>query len=116
MKQEKKDGGMEPFFNLKREEIGRVKITDWTSLVASIVGDERLDLRICVDSYADKGWTLQGFRFMLDGNWEEFKGLVEKIDKVYQGKPKPALSDIPDPGEHTPNENAETLRKVKCEI
>lgn len=108
MKHEKKDGGMEPFFNLKREEIGRVKITDWTSLVASIVNEERLDLRIVVDSYADKGWTLQGFRFILDGNWEEFKRLVEKIDKVYQGKPEPALSGILDGGGSTRKASKQT--------
>ena len=38
-----------------------------------------------MDSDNYKGWTKQGLRFYLfDGNWEEFKKLVEKVDKEYE--------------------------------
>jgi len=53
--------------------------------VASIVDGEKLDLRIWVDSNNYKGWTKQGLRFyQFDGNWEEFKKVIAKIDKEYE--------------------------------
>lgn len=31
-----------------------------------------------------KGWVKQGLRFYLfDGNWEKFKEIMEKVNKVY---------------------------------
>jgi len=68
-----------------QKEIGRIKLTGGTDLVASIVNDEHLDLRIWVDSDDYKGWTKQGLRFyLLDGNWEKFKEIMEKVDKEYE--------------------------------
>ena len=68
-----------------QKEIGRVKLSDTRELVASIVDNEKLDLRIWVDSNNYKGWTKQGLRFYLfDGTWEEFKKLIGEIDKQYQ--------------------------------
>jgi len=32
-----------------------------------------------------KGWTKNGLRFYLfDGNWEEFKKLIDQVDKAYE--------------------------------
>ena len=68
-----------------QREIGRIRLSSTRKLVASIVDGEKLDLRIWVDSNSYKGWTKQGLRFFLfDGNWEDFKGLVEKVDKEYE--------------------------------
>jgi len=68
-----------------QKEIGRIKLGDTRELVASIVDAEKLDLRIGVDSNSYKGWTKQGLRFYLfDGNWEEFKELMGKVNKEYE--------------------------------
>lgn len=81
-----KEIGKDIFFNLRREEIGRFKLTDYQTLVASFVG-EKLDLRIWVDGGGYKGWTKQGLRFYLfDENWEEFKELVDKVDEAFEEK------------------------------
>ena len=69
----------------EQKEIGRIKLSDTRELVASIVDGEKLDLRIWVDSNSYKGWTKQGLRFYLfDANWEEFKELMEKVNKEYE--------------------------------
>ena len=69
----------------KREEqkqIGRIRLSDYEDLVVTIVGDERLDLRVWVETEKYQGPTKRGVRFYLfDGIWEEFKKLVEKVDK-----------------------------------
>lgn len=68
-----------------QKEIGRVKLSDNEELVVSLVNDEKLDLRIWVDTEKYKGPTKRGIRFYLfDGNWEEFKKLIDKADKTYQ--------------------------------
>ena len=67
------------------KEIGRIKITDSQYLIATLIDGEKLDLRIWVDSNNYKGWTKQGLRFYLfDGNWEEFRKLIDKVDKLYE--------------------------------
>ncbi len=69
----------------EQKEIGRIKLSDTREFVASIVDDEKLDLRIWVESNNYKGWTKQGLRFYLfDGNWTEFKELMEKANKEYE--------------------------------
>ena len=68
-----------------QQEIGPIKLSNTRELVASIVDDEKVDLRIWVESNNYKGWTKQGLRFYLfDGNWEEFKKPIGKIDKKYE--------------------------------
>jgi len=43
-----------------------------------------LDLRILVKTDNYTGATKKGFRFYLfDNNWDEFKKLINKIDKAY---------------------------------
>jgi len=69
----------------EQKEIGRIKLSNTRELVASIVDGEKLDLRVWVDSNNYKGWTKQGLRFYLfDGNWEGFRKLIDKVDKVYE--------------------------------
>lgn len=68
----------------KQEEIGRIKLSDSQELVVSVVDDERLDLRLWVKTDSYTGPTKRGVRFYLfDEIWERFKGLMEKVDKVY---------------------------------
>lgn len=68
----------------KQVEIGRIKLTDNQDLVATVVDDEKLDLRIWVKSESYTGRTKKGLRFYLfDENWVEFKKLIGKIDKAY---------------------------------
>lgn len=69
----------------KKVEIGKIALSDQQDLVASLIDDEKLDLRIFVNSDSYNGPTKRGVRFYLfDGNWEEFKKLVEKIDRTYE--------------------------------
>ena len=69
----------------EQKEIGRIKLTNTRELVASLVDDEKLNLRVWVEGKSYKGWTKQGFRlYLFDGIWEEFKKLIKKIDKVYE--------------------------------
>ena len=68
----------------EQKEIGRIKLSDAQDLVASLVDNEKLDLRIFVKSDSYTGATKRGFRFYLfDNNWIEFKKLVDRIDKAY---------------------------------
>ena len=68
----------------EQREIGRIKLSDSQDLVASLVDDEKLDLRIFVKSDSYTGATKRGFRFYLfDNSWTEFKKLVNEIDKAY---------------------------------
>jgi len=68
----------------EQEEIGRIKLSDAQDLVASLVDNEKLDLRIFIKTDRYTGATKRGIRFYLfDNNWIEFKRLVDKVDKVY---------------------------------
>lgn len=68
----------------EQKEIGRIKLSDAQDLVASLVENEKLDLRIFVKSDSYIGATKRGFRFYLfDNNWIEFKKLINKVDKAY---------------------------------
>ena len=68
------------------EEIGHFSITDSRELVFSIIDDEKLDIRVRVNSENYKGWTKQGIRFSLfeSKNWEKFKAVVDKVSKIYE--------------------------------
>jgi len=69
----------------ERIETGRIKLSDTQDLVASLVNDEKLDLRVFVKSDSYTGATKRGFRlYLFDEVWTEFKGLIDKVDKVYQ--------------------------------
>ncbi len=68
----------------EQKEVGRLKLSDAQDLVASIIENEKLDLRIFVKSDNYTGATKRGFRFYIfDNNWTEFKKLIDKIDKAY---------------------------------
>lgn len=67
-----------------QKEIGRIRLSDTQDLVASLIDNEKLDLRIFVKSDSYTGATKRGFRFYLfDDNWIEFKKLIDEIDKAY---------------------------------
>jgi len=69
----------------EQKEIGRVKLSDTQELIVSIVDNERLDIRTWINTDSYKGFTRKGIRLWLfDGNWDEFKRLIDKVDKVYQ--------------------------------
>jgi len=66
-----------------QKEIGRIRLTDTRKLIASLVDNEKLDLRVRVESDTYKGWTKQGFRlYLFDEIWSEFKKLIGKVDKA----------------------------------
>lgn len=68
----------------EQKEIGRIKLSDSQDLVASLIDNEKLDIRIFVKTDNYTGATKKGFRFYLfDNNWIEFKNLIDKIDKAY---------------------------------
>ncbi len=68
----------------EQKEIGRIKLSDAQDLVASLVDNEKLDLRIFIKTDNYTGATKKGFRFYLfDDNWIEFKKLINKVDKAY---------------------------------
>jgi len=63
----------------EQKEIARIKLSDTQDLVASLVDNEKLDLRIFVKTDSYTGATKRGFRFYLhDDNWTEFKKLIKR--------------------------------------
>ena len=67
----------------EQKEIGRIGLSDNQDLVASLIDNEKLDLRIFVKTDSYTGATRRGFRFYLfDNNWIEFKKLINKVDKI----------------------------------
>jgi len=68
---------------IEQKEIGRIKLSDTQDLIASLVNNEKLDLRVFVKSDSYTGATKRGFRFYLhDDNWTWFKELIEKVDRA----------------------------------
>ena len=62
---------------MSEKEITRVRLNDHSDLVATLVDNEKLDLRVFVSTNSYKGPTKRGVRFYLfDGIWEEFKNLI----------------------------------------
>jgi len=69
----------------EQKEIGRIKLSDTQELIASLVDDEKVDLRIFLNTDSYKGPTKRGVRFYLfDDNWTEFKKLIDQVDKAYE--------------------------------
>lgn len=66
----------------EKKEIGRIRLSDTQDLVVSLVGNERVDIRVWMQRKNYEGPTRRGVRFYLfDDNWPEFKKLMEKVDK-----------------------------------
>jgi len=66
----------------KQRKIGEIELGSGNRLVATLVNVEKLDLRIFVNSDSYSRPTKRGVRFYLfDGIWDEFKKLIEKVDK-----------------------------------
>lgn len=69
----------------EQKEIGRVKLSDTQDLVVSLVGDERVDIRVWMEGKNYTGPTKRGVRFYLfDDNWPEFRELIDEVDEVYK--------------------------------
>ena len=69
----------------EQKEIGRFALSDDQDLVATLVDDEKLDLRVFMKTEKYTGPTKRGIRFYIhDQNFEEFKKLLKKVDKVYE--------------------------------
>ena len=65
-----------------QKEITQITLNDSSDLVATIVGNEKLILRVFLNTDSYQGPTERGVRFYLfDGIWEEFKKLVDKVDE-----------------------------------
>lgn len=69
----------------KVKEVGRISLKEEQDLVVSLVDDEKLDIRVWLNSEKYSGPTKRGVRFYLfDRIWDKFKKMVEKVDKEYQ--------------------------------
>lgn len=69
----------------EQKEIGRVKLSDTQDLVVSLVGDERVDIRVWMEGKNYTGPTKREVRFYLfDDNWPEFRKLIDEVDEVYK--------------------------------
>ena len=70
---------------VKQKEIGRIPLREGENLVVNLVDEEKLDIRVWMNTERYKGPTKRGVRFYIfDGNWEEFMKLVQKVNKVYE--------------------------------
>lgn len=66
----------------EQKEVAKIRLSDTSDLVATIVSDEKLDLRVFLHTDSYSGPTKRGLRFYLwDGIWDEFKKLIDKVDK-----------------------------------
>jgi len=67
----------------QRKEIGRIRLSVNQDLVAFLINNEKLDLRIFVKTDSYTGATKRGFRlYLFDDNWIEFRKLIDKVDKA----------------------------------
>jgi len=66
----------------KQKEVARVRLSETQEIVATIVDNEKLDLRVFISTDSYKGPTKRGVRFYLfDGIWQEFKKLISAVDQ-----------------------------------
>jgi len=69
----------------KRKEIGRVKISESEDLILTLVDEEKLDIRIWMDTERYKGPTKRGVRFYLfDGIWERVFELLKAFNDEFE--------------------------------
>ena len=65
--------------------MAKTKLNDHSELVATIVGNEKLDLRVFVNTDSYQGPTKRDLRlYLFDRIWDDFKKLVDKVDHEYQ--------------------------------
>jgi len=66
----------------KQRKIGEIELGTDRILVATLVDDEKLDLRLFLKTSRYSGPTKSGVRFYLfDGIWDQFLELIKKVDK-----------------------------------
>jgi hypothetical protein len=64
------------------KEIGRISLGENQDLVVNLIDDERLDIRVYVNSGRYTGPTKRGVRFYLfDGIWNKFYEIMEKVNQ-----------------------------------
>jgi len=69
----------------KQKEVARVRLNDHSDLVATIVDNQKLDLRVFVNTDSYQGPTKRDlWLYLFDRICEEFKKLVDKMDHEYQ--------------------------------
>jgi len=71
----------------ERKEIGRVTLREGEDLILTLVDEEKLDIRVWMDTERYKGPTKRGVRFYLyDGIWpkvfELFKTFNQEFEKI----------------------------------
>ena len=75
----------------EQKEIGRIRLSDNQDLVASLVDNEKLDLRVWMDTDGYKDPTKRGVRFYLfDGIWEKVFEILKVFNDEFEemGKKK----------------------------
>lgn len=69
----------------KVKEIGKIRLKEDQQLIINLIDDEKLDIRVWLNSEKYSGPTKRGVQFYLfDGIRDKFKKMVEKVDKEYQ--------------------------------
>ena len=68
-----------------QKEVGRIPVTDYQTLVISLVNNSKLDIRIWIKGSVYEGPTKRGIRFNLyDENWDRFKEIMAKVDGLIE--------------------------------
>ena len=66
----------------KIKEIGKIRLKEEQQLIINLIDDEKLDIRVWLNSEKYSGPTKRGVQFYLfDGIWDEFKKLILAVDK-----------------------------------
>jgi len=66
----------------KVKEIGKIRLKEDQRLIINLIDDEKLDIRVWLNSEKYSGPTKRGVQFYLfDGIWDEFKKLVRKLSR-----------------------------------
>lgn len=68
----------------QKKEIGRVALREGEDLVIALVDEEKLDIRVWMDTERYKGPTKRGVRFYLfDGIWPKVFAVLKAFNKEF---------------------------------
>jgi len=69
----------------KVKEIGRISLKENQDLIINLIDDEKLDIRVYVNTERYSGPTKRGVRFYIyDGIWKKFFEVMEKMNRIYE--------------------------------
>ncbi len=69
----------------ERRELGRVSLSEGEDLILTLVDQEKLDIRVWLDTERYKGPTKRGVRFYLfDGIWEKTFEVLKAFNEEYK--------------------------------